>query len=57
MITLACSIDVCENHSVQWNFTGWIVGWHKSTGQLVERFATEGGKLLCQKREMTVTGA
>lgn len=30
--------------SVQWNFTGWIVGWHKGTGQLVERFATEGGK-------------
>ena len=31
--------------SVQWNFTGWIVGWHKGTGQLVERFATECGKL------------
>ena len=30
--------------SVQYNFTGWIVGWHKSTGQLVECFATEGGK-------------
>ncbi|KAJ9633336.1 hypothetical protein H2204_007053 [Knufia peltigerae] len=30
------------SHCVQWNFTGWIVGWHKQTGQLVERFATEG---------------
>ncbi|EXJ67401.1 uncharacterized protein A1O5_09414 [Cladophialophora psammophila CBS 110553] len=30
------------SHCVQYNFTGWIVGWHKSTGQLVERFATEG---------------
>jgi hypothetical protein len=30
--------------SVQYNFTGWIVGWHKSTGKLVEQFATEGGK-------------
>ncbi|EXJ87033.1 hypothetical protein A1O3_03990 [Capronia epimyces CBS 606.96] len=30
------------SHCVQWNFTGWIVGWDKGTGQLVERFATEG---------------
>ncbi|KAK5197016.1 hypothetical protein LTR92_002954 [Exophiala xenobiotica] len=30
------------SHCVQWNFTGWIVGWNKQTGQLVERFATEG---------------
>ncbi|OAG41460.1 hypothetical protein AYO21_04402 [Fonsecaea monophora] len=30
------------SHCVQYNFTGWIVGWHKGTGQLVERFATEG---------------
>ncbi|OAP63261.1 hypothetical protein AYL99_02488 [Fonsecaea erecta] len=30
------------SHCVQYNFTGWIVGWHKTTGQLVEQFATEG---------------
>ncbi|KIW65578.1 hypothetical protein PV04_07824 [Phialophora macrospora] len=30
------------SHCVQYNFTGWIVGWHKGTGQIVERFATEG---------------
>jgi hypothetical protein len=31
-------------NSVQYNFTGWIVGWNKETGELVEKFATEGGK-------------
>ncbi|KIY03560.1 uncharacterized protein Z520_00251 [Fonsecaea multimorphosa CBS 102226] len=30
------------SHCVQYNFTGWIVGWDKTTGQLVEQFATEG---------------
>jgi hypothetical protein len=30
------------SHCVQYNFTGWIMGWDKSTGQIVERFATEG---------------
>lgn len=29
--------------SVQYNFTGWIIGWHGTTGQIVEKFATEGG--------------
>ncbi|KAG0129679.1 hypothetical protein HOY82DRAFT_586064 [Tuber indicum] len=28
---------------VQYNFTGWIIGWNGQTGQIVERFATEGG--------------
>ena len=32
------------SHCVQYNFTGWIVGWDKTTGQLVEQFATEGGE-------------
>ncbi|ERF72227.1 hypothetical protein EPUS_02114 [Endocarpon pusillum Z07020] len=30
------------SHCVQYNFTGWIVGWDKTSGALVERFATEG---------------
>lgn len=30
------------SHCVQYNFTGWIVGWDKTTGKLVEQFATEG---------------
>jgi hypothetical protein len=32
------------SHCVQYNFTGWIMGWHAGTGQLVSKFATEGGK-------------
>ncbi|CUS12732.1 unnamed protein product [Tuber aestivum] len=28
---------------VQYNFTGWIIGWNGQTGEIVERFATEGG--------------
>ena len=31
------------SHCVQWNFTGAIVGWHKTTGALVEAYAMEGG--------------
>jgi len=30
------------SHCVQWNFTGWIMGWDKMTGANVERWATEG---------------
>lgn len=30
------------SHCVQYNFTGWIIGWDKTTGKIVERFATEG---------------
>jgi len=30
------------SHCVQYNFTGWIMGWDKTTGAVVERFATEG---------------
>lgn len=30
------------SHCVQYNFTGWIVGWDKTTGAIVERWATEG---------------
>jgi hypothetical protein len=31
------------SHCVQWNFTGWIVGWNAGSGDLVARFAMEGG--------------
>lgn len=31
------------SHCVQYNFTGWIMGWDKTSGALVEHFATEGG--------------
>lgn len=30
------------SHCVQYNFTGWIMGWDKTTGKVVEHFATEG---------------
>ncbi|KAH8883555.1 WSC-domain-containing protein [Thozetella sp. PMI_491] len=30
------------SHCVQYNFTGWIMGWDKTTGAVVEHFATEG---------------
>ncbi|KAF4635933.1 hypothetical protein G7Y89_g2164 [Cudoniella acicularis] len=30
------------SHCVQWNFTGWIMGWDKTTGANVERWAMEG---------------
>lgn len=30
------------SHCVQYVYTGWVIGWHKTTGQLVERFATQG---------------
>ncbi|KAH8801520.1 WSC domain-containing protein [Xylogone sp. PMI_703] len=30
------------SHCVQYNFTGWIMGWDKTTGATVERLAMEG---------------
>jgi hypothetical protein len=30
------------SHCVQYNFTGWIMGWDKTTGATVERYTTEG---------------
>ena len=30
------------SHCVQYNFTGWLMGFDKTTGEIVERFATEG---------------
>jgi hypothetical protein len=30
------------SHCVQWNFTGWMMGWDKTTGANVERLAMEG---------------
>jgi hypothetical protein len=30
------------SHCVQYNFTGWIIGWDKTTGKIVENWATEG---------------
>ena len=32
------------SHCVQWNFTGWIMGWDKDSGNLVEHYTMEGGK-------------
>ncbi|KAL8698939.1 MAG: hypothetical protein Q9224_001623, partial [Gallowayella concinna] len=32
------------SHCVQYNFTGWIMGWDKTSGNIVERFTTEGGQ-------------
>lgn len=31
------------SHCVQYNFTGWIMGWDKTSGALVESFTTEAG--------------
>jgi outer membrane protein assembly factor BamB len=31
------------SHCVQYNFTGWVIGWDKQTGRVVEALATEGG--------------
>ncbi|OCK79181.1 WSC-domain-containing protein [Lepidopterella palustris CBS 459.81] len=31
------------SHCVQYNFTGAIIGFHRTTGAVVEAFATEGG--------------
>ncbi|KAF2651061.1 WSC-domain-containing protein [Lophiostoma macrostomum CBS 122681] len=31
------------SHCIQYNYTGAIIGYHKTTGQVVEAFATEGG--------------
>jgi len=31
------------SHCVQYNFTGWVIGWHRQSGEIVEAFATEGG--------------
>ena len=30
------------SHCVQYDFTGWIIAWDKTTGELVERFVTQG---------------
>ncbi|KAG4434028.1 hypothetical protein IFR05_010482 [Cadophora sp. M221] len=38
------------SHCVQWNFTGWIVGWDKTTGAVVERYATEGAGVDAQTK-------
>lgn len=32
------------SHCAQYNFTGWIQGWDKTTGAVVELYAMEGGK-------------
>lgn len=34
------------SHCVQYNFTGWIIGWDKSTGRIVEQWATLGAGVL-----------
>lgn len=33
------------SHCVQYDFSGWIIGWHKTTGELVESWATEGANV------------
>jgi hypothetical protein len=30
------------SHCVQYNFTGWLIGWDKTSGEIVEHWATEG---------------
>ncbi|KAI5784974.1 WSC domain-containing protein [Peziza echinospora] len=31
------------SHCVHDNFTGWVIGWHGQTGEIVAKFATQGG--------------
>ncbi|KAF3163669.1 hypothetical protein TWF788_001520 [Orbilia oligospora] len=31
------------SHCVQYNFSGWLVGWEKSSGAIVESYAMQGG--------------
>ncbi|KAL5322770.1 hypothetical protein ACEPPN_010746 [Leptodophora sp. 'Broadleaf-Isolate-01'] len=38
------------SHCVQYNFTGWIMGWDKTTGEVVERYATEGAGVDAQTK-------
>ncbi|PVH86433.1 WSC-domain-containing protein [Cadophora sp. DSE1049] len=38
------------SHCVQYNFTGWIMGWDKTTGAVVERYATEGAGVDAQTK-------
>ncbi|TQV95128.1 Pyrrolo-quinoline quinone [Cordyceps javanica] len=33
------------SHCVQYDFSGWIIGWHKTTGKIVESWATEGANV------------
>ncbi|KAJ6789799.1 hypothetical protein PWT90_02350 [Aphanocladium album] len=33
------------SHCVQYEFSGWIIGWHKTTGKIVESWATEGANV------------
>ncbi|KAI9756906.1 MAG: hypothetical protein M4579_003660 [Chaenotheca gracillima] len=33
------------SHCVQYNFTGWIMGFNKDTGEIAEHFATEGANV------------
>ena len=35
------------SHCVQYNFSGWVAGWHAGTGEIVARFATQGGREVC----------
>ena len=32
------------SHCVQWNFTGWVMGWDKYSGKRVAAWAMQGGK-------------
>jgi hypothetical protein len=38
------------SHCVNYNFTGWVVGWDKTTGEIVERYATQGEGVSNQKK-------
>jgi hypothetical protein len=33
------------SHCIQYNYTGWIVGWDKATGALVEQLVSEGASV------------
>ncbi|XMA20895.1 hypothetical protein WAI453_013686 [Rhynchosporium graminicola] len=38
------------SHCVQYNFTGWMIGWDKTTGAVVERYAMEGAGMTDQTK-------
>lgn len=42
------------SHCVQYDFTGWLVGIDKTTGQIVEKFATQGADVPITKKGSSI---
>ncbi|CRK39006.1 hypothetical protein BN1723_015474 [Verticillium longisporum] len=42
------------SHCVQYDFTGWIIGFDKTSGKLVEQFATQGPDVPANKKGASI---